>query len=333
MPEALLTETYSVWPQVRSATRVVLLLSILTGIVYLALIRDEIMPRTRPVVVAPVEERLPLQSFIAQERNELERRQYEKRLLAIEEKAKTLVAAAAPPKAFPRDELAALLLELEAVDRERIGKTLRAHHAELTEAYEDKQAETEKQRRLAEQKKRQEAMRRREEERRRKLAEARRAAAERARAAQTEKASQDKSDSTAPAVDNAAAAYRDKEITKPVPGAYVTVYLERRFMGLTLGKTYIRQYHRIAVPENADESPVPAGTYRIVVKDEGDNGRRLVLAKKDQPLGEIPAGGGIAISPNIDGTAHTDSGLAIEPPQFEELWTATQPGMWVVVRP
>ncbi len=172
-----------------------------------------------------------------------------------------------------------------------------------------------------------------------------------------------------PPTKKTAADFRREEITSPIPEAYVVIYLKRRFMGICLGKEYIRQYHNIAVPKDlsgpkraSEDQRSPIGTYYVCERKIRATGRLLQVsypspsdaksaralgtvdldieravtqayAKRQTPPQDTALGGEVFISDQRDAGDQTQSGFAIEPGQFEEVWTATRQGAWVIIRP
>ncbi|MBN2712379.1 MAG: hypothetical protein JXR97_08135, partial [Planctomycetes bacterium] len=80
-------------------------------------------------------------------------------------------------------------------------------------------------------------------------------------------------------------AYATGEITAPVKNAYILIYLNKKFMGICVGKNYIRQYYHIAVPKNIanpksakDDGLPPVGTYYVCAREVGAKGRYMQIS-------------------------------------------------------
>jgi len=154
-----------------------------------------------------------------------------------------------------------------------------------------------------------------------------------------------------------------QEISGPVEGGYIVIYLSRRFLGLVANQQYVRAYYNISVPENLTEpksdkydNRAPVGDYYVCAHEVQGNVMTLVLnypspadagtafksgkiAKGDYdllikaaqqkfaPPFNTPLGGPILIRGDGGGNKKIHgSDIGITPAEMEELWLATRKG-------
>ncbi len=160
--------------------------------------------------------------------------------------------------------------------------------------------------------------------------------------------------------------WKNREITGPIEGAYLTVYPKLKFIGLCVpGQDYIRKYNQVAVPMDlverklsARDGRTPYGKYYIAGRDRDtagaarlllswpspDDARRIGLdpestqaidnawLDKILPPQTTAAGGGVAIEEAGPGQEWTAGGLGLEKPQMEELFLALPDGAWIFIQ-
>lgn len=167
----------------------------------------------------------------------------------------------------------------------------------------------------------------------------------------------------APASAPESADWKNREITAPVPGAYLTIYPKLKFIGLCVpGQGYIRKYNQVGVPENpaggklaADDGLTPYGQYYVAARSTAGQGTKLELSwpspedamriglgiperaaieaawrEQTLPPQDTTAGGGIALSDSREET--TKGGFALEAQHMEEIATALPDGAWVFIQ-
>ena len=158
------------------------------------------------------------------------------------------------------------------------------------------------------------------------------------------------------------------EITGPVPGAYITVFLERRLIALCQGRKYLRVYQDVSWPRVMDKAKSragdgrpPIGTFYLAEHEPGGTEPRLTVSypsiqnaegalaqgridpmvynriaqaiqKRGLPPQDTDLGGGIRFTPTRDDVAETQGGFAMREPDFQELARAIKRGAWVVIR-
>lgn len=160
--------------------------------------------------------------------------------------------------------------------------------------------------------------------------------------------------------------WRNREITGPIPGAFLTIYPKLKFIGLCLpGQGYIRKYNQVGVPSDsanpkmeARDGRTPYGRYYIADRHRDADGARLFLswpspedarrigldagrlAQIDNAwrLQELPpqntaAGGGVGLTGLRNWVETTEGGFSLEEPQMEEIFTALPDKAWVFIQP
>lgn len=160
--------------------------------------------------------------------------------------------------------------------------------------------------------------------------------------------------------------WTNREITGPIPGAYLTIYPKLKFIGLCLPNLgYIRKYNQVGVPRESEgakldarDGRTPYGRYYIADRQRDSDGPRLYLSwpspedaqrigldpgkvaeiehawrSKILPPQDTAAGGGIALNGLRNWVDQTDGGFTLEEPQIEEIFTALPEGAWVFVQP
>ncbi len=160
--------------------------------------------------------------------------------------------------------------------------------------------------------------------------------------------------------------WKNREISGPIPGSYLTIYPKLKFIGLCVPtQGYIRKYNQVTVPADllspkfhARDGRTPYGKYFIAGRERTGQGARLLLswpspddarrigldagtvstienAWLDQimPPQNTPAGGGVMLSAIRPGQEHSENGFALEEPNMEEIFTALPDGAWVFVQP
>ncbi|MDR1745320.1 MAG: hypothetical protein LBS30_06170 [Planctomycetota bacterium] len=170
---------------------------------------------------------------------------------------------------------------------------------------------------------------------------------------------------TLPVLPAETADWKSREITGPIPGAYLTIYPKLKFVGLCVpGQGYIRKYNQVGVPRDpagdkmaAADGRTPYGKYYIAARRAGEQGPRMELswpspedairvglgapetaaieaAWRDQnlPPQDTTAGGGVALTGLRDLPENTDGGFALETPHMEEIATALPDGAWVFIQ-
>lgn len=159
--------------------------------------------------------------------------------------------------------------------------------------------------------------------------------------------------------------WKNREITAPIPGAYLTIYPKLKFIGLCVpGQGYIRKYNQVGVPRDpagekmaASDGRTPYGKYYIAARSAGAQGPRMELswpspedavriglgipetaaieaAWRDQalPPQDTTAGGGVALIGLRGAMEGTEGGFALEAPQMEEIAAALPDGAWVFIQ-
>ncbi len=160
--------------------------------------------------------------------------------------------------------------------------------------------------------------------------------------------------------------WKNREITGPIEGAYLTVYPKLKFIGLCVpGQDYIRKYNQVAVPMDlverklsARDGRTPYGKYFIAGRDRDNAGAARLLLSWPSPddarrIGLDPestqaidnawldkilppqttaAGGGVTIEEAGPGQEWTAGGLGLEKPQMEELFLALPDGAWIFIQ-
>lgn len=160
--------------------------------------------------------------------------------------------------------------------------------------------------------------------------------------------------------------WKNREITGPIPGAYLTVYPKLKFIGLCVpGQGYIRKYNQVGIPKEltgakmgAQDGRTPYGKYYIADRQRDRDGARLYLSwpspEDAQRIGIDPgkiaeinnawrtlglppqdtaAGGGVGITGLRNWVEFTEGGFTMEEPQMEEIFTALPQGAWVFIQP
>lgn len=299
---------------IRLAIRCAFAVMLLGVCLSMGLMRNRWLTDDRAIVIPPVEDRLPLVGQMAEDREDMAK---------ARERAKAeAIARARKAEELRKQEEAKKLADAEA-----------ARQAEA-----DRKAEEEARRQQA-------------------LKDAERLKAERlAREAAARKAFED------------ARKKQLEAIQGPVKNAYIAVFPKKRFIGLVQGSNYLLKFYNIAVPEDLDggkasaaDTRPPMGTYFVCAREDGEDGKMLQLsypntddAKKAKERGDIdqatfdkitaaikarktppqdtPLGGYIYITGDRHAQETTRGGFAIEQPQMEALWKATQIGTWVTIR-
>lgn len=159
--------------------------------------------------------------------------------------------------------------------------------------------------------------------------------------------------------------WKNREITAPISGAYLTIYPKLKFIGLCVpGQGYVRKYNQIAVPRdsggekvNAADGRTPYGKYFIAARDRSGAGPVLFLSwpspedaqrlgldpaqtrliedawiRQTLPPQDTPAGGGVTLTGFGGLLESTDGGFALEPPHMEEIFIALPDGAWVFIQ-
>ncbi|MDR0361237.1 MAG: hypothetical protein LBJ46_00895 [Planctomycetota bacterium] len=159
--------------------------------------------------------------------------------------------------------------------------------------------------------------------------------------------------------------WKNREITGPIDGAFLTIYPKLKFIGLCLpGQGYIRSYHEVGVPEfpeggkmSAQDGRVPHGRYYIADRYRDADGPRLFLSwpspedarrigldpmrqmevenawrRRELPPQDTDAGGGVGITGLRRWVEFTEGGFALEAPQMEEIFTALPDKAWVIIQ-
>ncbi|MDR1613255.1 MAG: hypothetical protein LBT97_10820 [Planctomycetota bacterium] len=159
--------------------------------------------------------------------------------------------------------------------------------------------------------------------------------------------------------------WKNREITGPIPGAFLTIYPDLKFIGLCLpDQGYIRSYHQVGVPESlegdkmsAHDGRVPYGRYYVADRYRDADGPRLFLSwpspedgrrigldpirqaevenawrRRELPPQDTEAGGGVGISGLRRWVDVTEGGFALEEPQMEEIFTALPDKSWVIIQ-
>ncbi len=160
--------------------------------------------------------------------------------------------------------------------------------------------------------------------------------------------------------------WKNREISGPIPGSYLTIYPKLKFIGLCVPtQGYIRKYNQVTMPADllspklhARDGRTPYGKYFVAGRERTGQGARLLLswpspddarrigldagtvstienAWLDQimPPQNTPAGGGVMLSAVRPGQEYTENGFALEEPNMEEIFTALPDGAWVFVQP
>ncbi|MCC8190494.1 MAG: hypothetical protein LIP77_07655, partial [Planctomycetes bacterium] len=157
-----------------------------------------------------------------------------------------------------------------------------------------------------------------------------------------------------------------REITGPIPGAYLTIYPKLKFIGLCVpGQGYIRKYNQVGVPQdpdggkmNARDGKTPYGRYYIADRHLDRDGPRLYLSwpspedarrigldsgrvaevdnawrRRALPPQNTVAGGGLGLNGLRNWVEFTEGGFTLEAPHMEEIFTALPEGAWVFIQP
>lgn len=161
-----------------------------------------------------------------------------------------------------------------------------------------------------------------------------------------------------------------REITGPIEGAYVVIYLSRNFVGLVVGQQYARAWYYASMPQNItaakalrNDRRAPVGDYYICGHELDGNVMTLVLSYPSPQLAEAavrerritPAqqaaivnawrqtapppfttalGGPVRIrGDGVRDKTAPGSDIGITPEQMEELWLATRKGTPVRIFP
>jgi hypothetical protein len=158
----------------------------------------------------------------------------------------------------------------------------------------------------------------------------------------------------------------NREITGPIPGAYLTIYPKLRFIGLCVpGQGYVRKYQQVGVPADlfgaklsARDGRVPYGGYYIAERHRDRDGPRLFLSwpspgdarriglnpgrlaevenawrRRALPPQNTEAGGGVGLNGLRNWVEVTEGGFSLEAPHMEEIFTALPDGAWVFIQP
>lgn len=159
--------------------------------------------------------------------------------------------------------------------------------------------------------------------------------------------------------------WKNREITGPIPGAYLTIYPKLKFVGLCVpGQGYVRKYNQVAVPsdlsapkESAQDGRTPYGKYYVAARNRDADGPRLFLSwpspEDAERLGlrveekaeiarawqahalppqDTAAGGGVGLDGMRNMLETTEGGFSLEIPHMEEIFTALPEGAWVFVQ-
>ncbi|MCC8181160.1 MAG: hypothetical protein LIP23_09665 [Planctomycetes bacterium] len=158
----------------------------------------------------------------------------------------------------------------------------------------------------------------------------------------------------------------NQEITRPIEGAYLTIYPKLKFVGLCVpGQGYVRKYNQIGVPRDmaapklrGDDGRTPYGRYFVATKSvqpgqasltlswpSPEDARRIGLdpgsiaqveqawESKQLPPQTTSAGGGVELRGYDNPAEFTSGGFALTEAQMLELATALPDGSWVFVQP
>lgn len=160
--------------------------------------------------------------------------------------------------------------------------------------------------------------------------------------------------------------WANTEITRPIAGAYLTIYPKLKFIGLCVpGQGYVRKYNQVAMPRDlerpkfsAHDGRTPYGKYFIAARDRGPEGPALTLSwpspedgariglqpgqlldvenawlAQKLPPQNTAAGGDIRLTGDRDLVEETDGGFSLEAPHMEEIFTALPDGAWIFIQP
>ena len=159
--------------------------------------------------------------------------------------------------------------------------------------------------------------------------------------------------------------WKNREITKQIPGAYLTIYPKLKFIGLCVpGQGYIRKYNQVGIPSDtagpkmgARDNRTPYGKYYIADRHHDEDGPRLYLSwpspddarriglepakiaevenawrTQDLPPQNTVAGGGLGITGLRNWVEVTEGGFTLTEPQMEEIFTALPDKAWVFIQ-
>ncbi len=160
--------------------------------------------------------------------------------------------------------------------------------------------------------------------------------------------------------------WKNREITGPIPDAYLTVYPKLKFIGLCVpGQGYVRKYNQVAVPRDltaaksaAQDGKTPYGRYYIADRRRDADGPRLFLSwpspedaqrigldpgrmsevvnawrRQELPPQNTSAGGGVGLNGLRNWVETTEGGFSLEMPDMEEIYTALPDKAWVFIQP